>query len=105
MELVAIPSMFSFELLGKADRARAGEWMTPHGSIQTPSFVAVGTQGTVKSLSVEDLREIGNQVIIAKAYHLHLQPGEELIESMGGAPSIYGLARATDHRLRRFSDL
>ena len=90
MELVAIPSMFSFELLGKADRARAGEWMTPHGSIQTPSFVAVGTQGTVKSLSVEDLREIGNQVIIANAYHLHLQPGEELIESMGGLHRFMG---------------
>jgi queuine tRNA-ribosyltransferase len=82
--------MFSFELLGKADRARAGEWMTPHGSIQTPSFVAVGTQGTVKSLSVEDLREIGNQVIIANAYHLHLQPGEELIESMGGLHRFMG---------------
>jgi queuine tRNA-ribosyltransferase len=90
MELVTIPSMFSFELLGKADRARAGEWMTPHGSIQTPSFVAVGTQGTVKSLSVEDLREIGNQVIIANAYHLHLQPGEELIESMGGLHRFMG---------------
>jgi queuine tRNA-ribosyltransferase len=90
MELVAIPSMFSFELLGKADRARAGEWMTPHGSIQTPSFVAVGTQGTVKSLSVEDLREIGNQVIIANAYHLHLQPGEELIEDMGGLHRFMG---------------
>ena len=82
--------MFSFELLGKEDRARAGEWVTPHGSIQTPSFVAVGTQGTVKSLSVEDLREIGNQVIIANAYHLHLQPGEELIESMGGLHRFMG---------------
>ena len=84
MELVTRPSMFSFKLLGEEDRARAAEWVTPHGSIQTPSFVAVGTQGTVKSLSVEDLREIGNQVIIANAYHLHLQPGEELIQSMGG---------------------
>jgi len=82
--------MFSFKLLGKEDRARAGEWMTPHGSIQTPSFVAVGTQGTVKSLSVEDLREIGNQVIIANAYHLHLQPGEDLIAGMGGLHRFMG---------------
>lgn len=82
--------MFSFKLLGKENRARAAEWVTPHGSIQTPSFVAVGTQGTVKSVSVEDLREIGNQVIIANAYHLHLQPGEELIESMGGLHQFMG---------------
>ncbi len=82
--------MFSFELLAQEDRARAGEWVTPHGAIQTPSFVAVGTQGTVKSLSVEDLREIGNQVIITNAYHLHLQPGEDLIEKMGGLHRFMG---------------
>jgi len=85
--------MFSFKLLEKEDRARAAEWVTPHGAIQTPSFVAVGTQGTVKSLSVEDLREIGNQVIIANAYHLHLQPGEELIAGMGGLHRFMGWPR------------
>ncbi len=82
--------MFSFKVLGKEDRARAGEWVTPHGAIQTPSFVAVGTQGTVKSLSVEDLREIGNQVIITNAYHLHLQPGEDLIADTGGLHRFMG---------------
>jgi queuine tRNA-ribosyltransferase/7-cyano-7-deazaguanine tRNA-ribosyltransferase len=90
MELVMRPSMFAFKLLGKEDRARAAEWVTPHGSIQTPAFVAVGTQGTVKSLSEKDLREIGNRVIIANAYHLHLQPGEDLIAGMGGLHRFMG---------------
>jgi queuine tRNA-ribosyltransferase len=76
--------MFSFELIAKDDNARAGILVTPHGPIETPSFVAVGTQATVKALSQEELRKIGTQVIITNAYHLHLQPGENLIEKMGG---------------------
>ena len=76
--------MSSFELVAKDDKARAGILVTPHGPIETPSFVAVGTQATVKALSQEELRKIGTQVIITNAYHLHLQPGENLIEKMGG---------------------
>ena len=76
--------MFSFDLLAKEGEARTGKIVTPHGTIETPSFVPVGTQASVKALSIEDLRKIGNQVIIANAYHLHLQPGEDLIESVGG---------------------
>ena len=76
--------MFSFEILAKDKEARAGEIVTSHGSIQTPSFVPVGTLATVKAISVDDLRQIGSQVIITNAYHLHLQPGEDLIEKMGG---------------------
>jgi queuine tRNA-ribosyltransferase len=76
--------MFSFELIAKDDNARAGILVTPHGPIETPSFVAVGTQATVKALSKEELRKIGTQVIITNTYHLHLQPGETLIEKMGG---------------------
>ena len=82
--------MFSFELLAKDKKARAGKLVTPHGTIETPSFVVVGTQGTVKSVSVEDLRKIGTQVIITNAYHLHLQPGEDLIERMGGLNKFMG---------------
>lgn len=82
--------MFSFKLAGQENRARTAEWVTPHGSIQTPAFVSVGTQGTVKSLSERDLREIGNQVIITNAYHLHLQPGEDLIADMGGLHRFMG---------------
>ncbi len=76
--------MFSFEILAKEKKARAGKLVTPHGSIETPAFVAVGTKATVKSISSEDLRRIGNQVIITNTYHLHLQPGEEVISKIGG---------------------
>lgn len=66
------------------EKARVGVLQTPHGRIETPAFVAVGTQGSVKALTPQDLREIGVQVIIANTYHLHLRPGEEVIEKMGG---------------------
>jgi queuine tRNA-ribosyltransferase len=82
--------MFSFEILTQEEDARAGKIATPHGTIQTPSFVAVGTQGTVNSLSVEDLREIGTELIITNSYHLHLRPGEDVIERMGGLHRFTG---------------
>jgi queuine tRNA-ribosyltransferase/7-cyano-7-deazaguanine tRNA-ribosyltransferase len=82
--------MFSFELTAEENAARSGKLVTPHGTIETPSFVAVGTLANVKALSVEDLRSIGNQVIIANTYHLHLQPGEDLIENMGGLHQFMG---------------
>lgn len=82
--------MFSFALLGKDGNARAGKLVTPHGTIETPSFVAVGTQATVGALSVEDLAKIGTQVIITNTYHLHLQPGEDLIKGMGGLHRFMG---------------
>ncbi len=82
--------MFSFELSAKDKKARAGKLVTPHGTIETPSFVTVGTLATVKAASVEDLRRIGTQVIITNAYHLHLRPGEDLIERMGGLNKFMG---------------
>ncbi len=64
---------------------RAGVIHTPHGDIETPAFVVVGTKGTVKSLKPEDLEMyVGNQVTLANTYHLYLQPGHELIEKAGG---------------------
>jgi len=82
--------MFSFELLAHDKMARVGKLHTPHGAIKTPSFVAVGTQGAVKSVSAQDLHKIGTQLIIANAYHLHLQPGEDLIERAGGLHRFMG---------------
>jgi queuine tRNA-ribosyltransferase len=82
--------MFSFKILAKDKSARAGEIVTPHGSVHTPSFIPVGTLATVKGISVNDLRRIGSQVIIANTYHLHLQPGEDLIETMGGLHQFMG---------------
>ncbi|MFA6386683.1 MAG: tRNA guanosine(34) transglycosylase Tgt [Candidatus Paceibacterota bacterium] len=63
---------------------RAGVLSTPHGGIETPSFVVVGTKGTVKSLTPEQLKELGTPVLLANTYHLYLQPGDELIKEAGG---------------------
>lgn len=63
---------------------RVGILSTPHGDIETPSFVVVGTKGTVKSLTTEHLKEIDSQVVLANTYHLYLQPGDELIKEAGG---------------------
>lgn len=63
---------------------RAGTIETPHGSIETPSFVVVGTKATVKSLTPEQVRTLGAQVVLANTYHLYLQPGDELVARGGG---------------------
>jgi len=63
---------------------RAGILKTPHGDIKTPSFVVVGTKATVKSLTTEQLKELGTPVIMANTYHLYLQPGDEFIKEAGG---------------------
>ncbi len=63
---------------------RAGVLETPHGVIHTPAFVTVGTKGTVKSLSPEDILKTGAEVVLANTYHLYLQPGDEKIKSFGG---------------------
>jgi queuine tRNA-ribosyltransferase len=78
--------MFSFSLehTDGASRARLGRIRTVHGEIRTPVFMPVGTQGTVKSLTPEDLREIGAEVILANTYHLYLRPGHERIRRLGG---------------------
>lgn len=63
---------------------RAGALTTPHGEIQTPAFVAVGTKATVKSLTPEQIKETGSQVVLANTYHLYLEPGEKIIKEAGG---------------------
>ncbi len=64
---------------------RAGVIKTPHGDIETPAFVVVGTKGTVKSLKSEDMRDyVGNQVALANTYHLFLQPGDSVVKEAGG---------------------
>ena len=64
--------------------ARLGEITTPHGTFETPVFMAVGTQGTVKTLVKEDLHEIGSQIILGNTYHLWNQPGHKIVEEAGG---------------------
>lgn len=83
-----------FELVAAgADPAsgpRAGRVVTAHGEFQTPVFMPVGTQATVKSLRPADLREVGAQVVLSNAYHLHLRPGEDTVAAHGGLHSFMG---------------
>ncbi|MDQ0188737.1 tRNA guanosine(34) transglycosylase Tgt [Alicyclobacillus cycloheptanicus] len=75
-----------YELLKRCSHtlARRGVVHTPHGSIQTPVFMPVGTQATVKTLSPFELREMGAGIILSNTYHLHLRPGEDLVAEAGG---------------------
>ena len=75
---------FSFTLEHTDHAARRGVFLTPHGAVETPAFMAVGTLATVKSLDPEDLTRAGAQMILANAYHLHLRPGDELVRQLGG---------------------
>ncbi|HNV75305.1 MAG TPA: tRNA guanosine(34) transglycosylase Tgt [Gemmatimonadaceae bacterium] len=75
---------FSFERLATDGHARAARFTTPHGVVETPIFMPVGTLATVKALDPDDLRAAGAQMILANAYHLHLRPGDELVRDMGG---------------------
>ncbi len=70
------------KLIGKL--GRAGTIETPHGIIETPAFVVVGTKGTVKSVNPEQVRDAGAQVVLGNTYHLYLQPGDETVKKMGG---------------------
>jgi queuine tRNA-ribosyltransferase len=75
-----------FEIVSQLDQARGrtGVITTPHGEIQTPAFIPVGTKGTVKSVLPESVRDLGAQAVLANAYHLYLQPGTEIIDAAGG---------------------
>lgn len=76
--------MSKFKVLHTDGKARVGRLETPHGVIETPNFIPVGTKATVKALSPKDLKEIGAQIVLANTYHLMLRPGADLIEKMGG---------------------
>ncbi len=76
--------MFEFSLEHQDGSARLGSLTTPHGVIKTPVFMPVGTKASVKTLSQEDLKELGAEIILGNTYHLFLRPGEELVKKMGG---------------------
>ncbi|MCA9354030.1 MAG: tRNA guanosine(34) transglycosylase Tgt [Candidatus Kaiserbacteria bacterium] len=79
------PITFEIEKRIPGTLGRAGVIHTPHGDIQTPAFVVVGTKGTVKSIKPEDVRDyVGNQVALANTYHLFLQPGDDVVKEAGG---------------------
>ena len=73
-----------FELLAEEGCARAGLLTLTHGEVETPIFMPVGTQGTVKTLTPHELKEVGARIILGNTYHLYLRPGHELVRRMGG---------------------
>ena len=74
--------MIKFRIEAKCENSRAGVLQTPHGEIRTPIFMPVGTLGTVKSMTNEELKEIGIEIVLGNTYHLHLRPGDKLIKEM-----------------------
>lgn len=89
---------FSFDVVGSlGDKrfARAGIIHTPHGDIQTPAFIPVGTKATVKAVTVEQLQAIHAQAVLANAFHLYLQPGQDLIHQAGGLGKFMNWDRPT----------
>jgi queuine tRNA-ribosyltransferase len=83
---------FTFQLLAQdaASGARRGVFHTPHGPVQTPAFMPVGTQATVKGLTREQLRATGAQMLLANTYHLALRPGAGIVEELGGLHAFMG---------------
>ncbi len=81
---------FGFDVQAQDGAARAGNFFTPHGPVQTPAFMPVGTLGTVKALDPSDLHVLGASMILANAYHLHLRPGDTLIAQLGGLHRFMG---------------
>jgi queuine tRNA-ribosyltransferase len=84
--------MFSFRATDNCKRtvARAGWLSTPHGLIQTPAFMPVGTRGAIKGITTRQLREAGAEIMLANTYHLALRPGEALVERLGGLHKFIG---------------
>ena len=75
---------FSFELITQDDKARLGKIITNRGIIETPAFMPVGTQGTVKAVYPDDILETGSQIILGNTYHLLLRPGIDVLNNFGG---------------------
>lgn len=79
-----MPEPFSFRLIASDGAARRGEFVTPHGRVQTPAFMPVGTQATVKGLAPEAVAASGAEIVLGNTYHLMLRPGAERIAALGG---------------------
>jgi queuine tRNA-ribosyltransferase len=85
---------FGFRVLATDGGARRGVLTTPHGDVQTPCFMPVGTRGAVKALTHRDLEDLGAEIILGNTYHLHLRPGDELIARAGGLHAFIGWPHA-----------
>jgi queuine tRNA-ribosyltransferase len=82
--------VFEFAIKAESGRARLAQLATPHGTVTTPMFMPVGTQGTVKGISGQELQDIGSQIVLSNTYHLLLRPGPQLVADHGGLPGFTG---------------
>ncbi|MGB5152928.1 MAG: tRNA guanosine(34) transglycosylase Tgt, partial [Candidatus Sulfotelmatobacter sp.] len=83
-----------FHVEGRAGSARAGRLLTPHGEIETPVFMPVGTVATVKGMPQDILEDLGVQILLGNTYHLYLRPGVETVRQMGGLHGFMAWPRA-----------
>src|SRR6058998_3224396 len=83
-EFSKIPGMFELKATDKNTKARRGRLETAHGSIDTPAFMPVGTQGSVKAVSPRELRELNAPIVLGNTYHLFVRPGIDVIKHFGG---------------------
>ena len=81
---------FQLDAVDPASEARAGHWSTPHGVVETPAFMPVGTRATVKGLWPSQLRDAGAQMLLANTYHLALRPGPGIVQDLGGLHQMMG---------------
>jgi queuine tRNA-ribosyltransferase len=88
-----VPSAFSFDVIGRAGAARRGRLVTPHGVVETPAFMPVGSQGAVKAVTERDLVDLGAEIILGNTYHLFLRPGDGPISRLGGLHRFIGWDR------------
>jgi queuine tRNA-ribosyltransferase len=91
--LIAVSDQFQFRMMNRDGAARRGEIITPHGVVQTPAFMPVGTRGAVKAVTVRDLEDLEAEIILGNTYHLYLRPGDSLIARCGGLHKFIGWNR------------
>ena len=84
----SVNDIYGFEVVARDGDARCGIMCTPHGTVETPAFMAVGTAGSIKSLTPRHLQELGAEIVLANTYHLFLRPGDQLIAELGGLHSV-----------------
>src|SRR3954469_9149979 len=91
--LDAVSNQFQFRILNRDGAARRGELITPHGVVQTPAFMPVGTRGAVKAVTARDLEALRAEIILGNTYHLFLKPGDGVIARCGGLHTFTGWNR------------
>ena len=91
--MIGVADRFGFRILNRDGRARRGVLTTPHGEVQTPAFMPVGTRGAVKAVTGRDLEDLGAEILLGNTYHLFLKPGDSLIARAGGLHAFMGWRR------------